>query len=220
MNISNWMRKIRDVKYDILVYPSAIVPQNMTPEQGEEYCNWFFSKIPERMEYFRRRCALDQLISPDLLDYSPESLVLVWRWFLGIARTEKTPQAYRAAMESGAKIFGESYIPRRVLSVISQFILHDIAMYVGECFVRNKDSLYWCYIPLEKEDICYNQPAVSRFRIVTEIPLPKGETMTVEGDADFHPIHMVGVQAARILHGAAKENDLYNIFMKWLNWAI
>lgn len=214
MNLRNFIRYKRDVKYHLLVYPSGIVPQNMTPEQGEEYCNWFISKIPERMEYFRRRCALDQFLSPDVLDYSPESLLIVWRWFLKIARTEKTPKETRRQMAPQAKVFGDSYIPQRVLSVATEFILHDIAMYVGECFVHNRPSLRWCYVPQVDNCVYRNQPAISTFHIVMDIC---GTRM--EGNDNFFPIHMVGVQAAGILHGTEKEADLYNIFMKWLDWA-
>lgn len=42
----------------------------------------FISSLPERLDYFCLKCVLDLQIKPKMLDYSADSLHLVWSWFL------------------------------------------------------------------------------------------------------------------------------------------
>lgn len=218
MKIRDYIRYKMDVKYELLVYPQEIGLENMTPEQGEEYVQWFLSKIPERMEYFRNRCAEDLGISVDELDYSPESLILVWRWFLKTARMEKVPREQLVQQRKAAGVLGDSFSATKVFSVATHFIMYDIAMYVGQCFVLNYPSLHWCFCPQPEDSVTVNQPAITQFHVVIEMNLPKFRV--VEADSEFYPIHMVGVQAASFYRNAQKETDLYNIFMKWAGWIV
>ncbi len=121
-----------DVKYDILVSPFGYDYYNMTPKEATANFEWFLSIIPERMDYFRNRCSNDLRISVDLLDYSAESLILVWRWFLSVARMEKTPKDILKKMREGAELFGDSFINQKQFTVSSQFMMRDIGIYVGQ----------------------------------------------------------------------------------------
>ena len=113
----------------------------MSKKTAKEAFDWYVAAIPGRMDYFRSRCAHDLKIPVETLDYSAESLIPVWRWFLKTARTEKTPKEELAWMQEGAKIFGESFVVRRVLTVATQFIVRDISMYIGECFRKESDAV-------------------------------------------------------------------------------
>jgi hypothetical protein len=206
MQMDNYTRFLNDIRYDLLLPPHGINYAGMTPKVAKEAFEWFVSKIPERMVYFRSRCAYDLNISIDELDYSEESLLLVWKWFLRTARTEDTPDDLLAQMKEKAKIFGSSYINYQQLTPVTHFILRDIAMYVGECYIRNYPCLYWSYRPKPKSSITVNQPVVAG--------------MISEGSGGSKPmffavIHMVGVQGGKILMGTQKESDLYNVFLIW-----
>ena len=207
-NISpeDYARFLNDVQYDLLIPPDGIHYSEMTPSVAKRSFEWFVSKIPERMAYFRSRCAHDLKIPIDRLDYSEESLLLVWKWFLRTARTEKTPEDLLAPMIEGAKIFGESYINWRQRTPVTIFIERDIAMYVGECFLAQSSKLYWSYRKKPKNDIILHQPTIEGLCEVHEGKVyPKR----------FAPIHMVGVQAGRILLGNQNDSDLYRIFQIW-----
>lgn len=203
---NNYLRFLRDVKYDLLVPPLGIDYTNMTSKQAKDSFEWFISKIPERMNYFRNRCAQDLNIPVEKLGYTTESLVFVWKWFINTARMEKTPKEELEKMQEAAKIFGESFINREQFTVATKFIMRDIGMYLGECYVLNYPNLYWTYKTKPKSSVTVNQPLIAGFR---------ASYMGKEGDIFFPPIHMVGVQAAKIYDQSQNVQDLYDIFVKW-----
>ena len=207
--ITDLMRFKKDVEYDLLAPLLALSFQEMTSKQAEENFRWFVSKIPERMEYFRNRCSNDLKVSIDELNYTADSLILVWRWFLQIARMEKTPKEELEKMKEGAKVFGDSFVNREQFTVATKFIMRDIGMYVGQCYVLNYPNLYWHFKTKPKNSVTVNQPLVAGFR---------AKYMDKEGAVFFQPIHMVEVRAANFYDKTQKETDLYNIFMKWVEY--
>jgi hypothetical protein len=205
----NTKRFLKDIEYDLLVPPLGLDFQRMTQKQAEENFDWFISKIPERMAYFRSRCADDLDILPEDLNYSPESLFPVWRWFLKTARMEKTPEEELEKMKEAVRIFGESFINREQFTVATKFIIRDIGMYVGQTYIMTYPQLYWHYRTKPRNSINLNQPLIAGFR---------AKYMGNEGDVYFQPIHMVEVQAANFFDKSQKETDLYGIFMKWVEY--
>lgn len=162
MNLFGLKRFLCHVKYDMPIPPTGLDFFSMTARQGEEHFEWFMSKIPERMDYLKARCAKDLKLSVTELDYSAESLILLWRWFLKTARMERTPKEEIEKMKEGAKIFGESFINRMRFTSTTEYIIHDIGMYVGQCFVLDYPQLYWSYKKGQKQSPCqcYSQPAI------------------------------------------------------------
>lgn len=181
--------------------------RKMAPTQAQENFEWFISKIPEQMAYFCRRCAADLKVSESALDFSPESLTLVWRWFIEIARIVPTQPEELKRLEAGAKIFGASFINKYQFSVASQFIMRDIGMYLGEVFVRNYPQLYWSYYTKPKNVQDVNEPLVFGFVIPTE--------GNIGGAFQFNPMVGPRVQGGHLLTGTQNEQDLLNVFRTW-----
>lgn len=202
----DYLRFLNDLPYDLLVSPYGFDYRTMTPAQAKKSFEWFMEHVPERLRYMRARCADDLKIEVGKLDYSAESLLLVWQWFLSTARLEKTPKEEIEEMKKGSEIFGESYICRVRLSIASRYMLRDIAIYLGECFIRNSSVLEWSYDTRPKSDVYVNQPLIKGF-IVTY----QGKN----GSARFAPIHMANVQAAKLYDHTQTQNDLFNIFKFW-----
>lgn len=207
--MTNFFRFLRDVPYDLLVPPEGCNYRAMTPAQAKRSFAWFLEHIPERMQYMRARCAKDLKISEERLDYSSESLVFVWRWFIKTARIEKTPQEEVEQMEKAAVIFGESYVNRTQFTVATQYILRDVAMYLGQCYVKNYKVLTWSYRTKPKSDVYLNQPLVSGFQSVYE-----GKCKPLS----FPPLHMARVQAAKIFKSTQSSYDLHDIFEYWCQY--
>lgn len=207
--MKNFFRFLRDVPYDLLVPPEGCNYRAMTPAQAKRSFAWFLEHIPERMQYMRARCAKDLKIPEERLDYSSESLVFVWRWFIKTARIEKTPQEEVERMEKAAVIFGESYVNRTQFTVATQYILRDVAMYLGQCYVRNYKVLTWSYRTKPKSDVYLNQPLVSGFQSVYE-----GKCKPLS----FPPLHMARVQAAKIFKSTQSSYDLHDIFEYWCQY--
>lgn len=70
-------RFVNDVKYDLLVPPLGLDFIKMTSNQAKENFDWFIGKIEERTMYLGNSCSKDLKISPDELDFSPESLKII-----------------------------------------------------------------------------------------------------------------------------------------------
>lgn len=205
----DYLRFFKDIPYDFLVSPYGYHFRDMTPAQANGSFSWFMEHIPERVQYLRTRCAKDLDIAAALLDYAPESLVLIWRWFLKSARTQKTPKEELAKMEEGAKVFGQSFINRTQFTVATLYMLLDIGMYLGQCFVKNYPALTWAYYTKPKTDVYVNQPVISGFQVTY-----RGQ----QGPISFPPLHMARTQAGKLFAHTQDEQDLFNLFEYWRNY--
>lgn len=198
-----------DVQYDLMVPPLGLDFNNMSPKQAKQNFDWCMSVMPERMEYFRERCSKDLKIPLSKLDYSPESLIIVWRWFLKTARLERTPKTELDKMIQAAKVFGESYINREQFTVATQFIMRDIGMYIGQVFVTNNSQLSWSYYIKPKNEVNVNQPVIVGFYYKDQY---------TEGEVKINPMNLVVGSAANIFNKRQNEKDIYEQYVKWVRW--
>lgn len=202
-----WKRK--QLQYIPLIPPICRPFKCMRGAEVEDYFQWYISHIKERIDYLSQ-------ISFVTLDYTPTSLVKIWKWFLKVARTQKMSDQdlqlkYReisAIDENLAKIVIEA--DKECLSLETEYIIRDIAMYLGEFFCVNHENIFWAYHTDTKKDSFANIPLLTGF---------VDNNFSPPFRADFEPNHMVGVQAARILRNASTSHDLLNIYNKWAKWA-
>ena len=71
--------------YSILPPPIHKPIRSLNKNEAQAYFEWYIGKLEERIEYL-------QSVSGVTLDYSPESLIPIWGWFLKNAEIEKTPE--------------------------------------------------------------------------------------------------------------------------------
>lgn len=203
------MRFIKDIKYDLLVPPLVIECSKMTPKQVKENFDWFISKIPERMEYFRKRCSSDMDIEVGKLDFSAESILYIWKWFLKTALVEKTPKSEVEEMKVKYSQFGVSWVEYERFSVVTEFILRDIGMYIGQAFVQSSELITWSYVSKPKNLVHENAPILIGF-------VDNGYNPQFR--PQLEPIGAVRGQALRLLTNESKEADLFNLFTRWLDF--
>lgn len=184
----------------------------MTGKQTKEYFQWFISQIPTRIEYLSFKCAEYLNIPQEKLDLSPESLILIWRWFLQVAQIGKTPKRELKRLREELGDFPESFRDYVIedsseeLTITTEYILRDIGMYMGEIFNREYDHIEWGYYSRPKSDMFVNKPLLIGFKDTAFDP--PFETV-------FEPIHMVGVQAANLFDKTHNENDLIKLYKIW-----
>lgn len=198
-----WRRK--KVAYNILIPPITKNMDQLTKTEAQEYFEWFTGKLVERTEYLRSYTKL-------LLDYSPESLVSLWAWFLRKAEIEATPKAQLEALKKrlieANSPFVDTILRDRTkqFTLETEYIIRDIGMYWGEIFVNNYPSIYWDYYTKPKRDLFVNRPLLRGF--------PNEIFPNKEGVA-FEPIYMTQVQASRIFNGEESKSDLLRIHRIW-----
>ena len=207
--MDKWMKFVKDIKYDLLIPPLGLECSKMTPKQAKENFNWFISKIPERMEYFRKRCSSDMNIDIEKLDFSTQSFLHVWTWFLKTAQVEKTPKNEVEKMKVKYAQFGDTWIEYERFSVATEYILRDIAMYLGQAFLHLGDFITWSYVTKPKNLIHVNSPILVGFVDNRYDPPFRPQ---------FDPIGAVRGQALKLLSKEVKETDLLDIFTKWTEY--
>ena len=94
----------------------------------------------------------------------------------------------------------------RQLTLETEYILRDIGMYVGETFRKNNLQIYWAYYTNPNRDFFVNHPL-----LMGVVDRTSGQPVNVV----FEPIHMVGVQASKLLDRSSKPEDLYKLYCWW-----
>lgn len=204
-------KRNKDIEYDMDFPPTGIDYDSWDKHTADRYFKWFIEQIPIRMEYFQKRVADDLKIEKLLLDYSPESLITVWDWYIKVAIIEDVPaETIKRIKQSPAyNLFGESYINKEQLSLNSILIQRDIGMYLAQVFLKESPKLQWTYEhdpPSKKvKNVFNNRPALTGF-------------IGVNHPYSFEPIHMVGVQGISVLEGDAKKQDLFDLYNQYSEW--
>lgn len=192
--------------YELLIPPLELEFPNMTRKQAKDNFDWFIKKIPERIEYLKNRCAEYLKIPLYKLEGEPESLINIWKWFIEIAHIEDIPEDELNQSRKSFAHLGESFIAKKRFSVVTEYIIRDIGMYIGNMYTSKYQNIYWGFYSSPKNDFFVNRPLLMGFIDNAYNPPFK---------AIFEPIHMTGIQAMRIFKNSANEDDLYNLFIKW-----
>lgn len=197
--------------YQLHCLPTESDYFKMSQQEAKDNFNRFMRIIPERIDYLVMRCANDLRVSRQMFTMSSESLVLLWRWFLQNACIAEMEEIEVSEMQKRFSHFGESFVGKKKLSAITEFVLQDIGIYMGEIFVKKESSIHWSCCTTPKNSVFINRPVLEGF--VDNNYSPPFHVV-------FEPIHMVGVQAAKLLSGnATDEKDLYNLYMQWEKYA-
>lgn len=181
-----WQRKV--LEYDICIPPLSKPYALLSSEEASDYFKWYVDKIPERIVYLSKIVSQKMGNREDRILLSPESLVIVWKWFLSVAKTEMD--------ESG----------HLQLDLQTEYIIRDIGMYLGELFNSRHESINWSYYETPKADFFVNRPVLTGFL---------DKSVSPPFQMVFEPIHMVRVQASRILTDRQKEDDLLRVYKNW-----
>ncbi len=190
--------------YDYLIPKLEKNIYDLSEKEAAEYYAWFVAQIPTRITYISKACAKDLHIPLEKMDCSPESLVLLWRWFRKKAKTEKIIPSLEAPTH-GAQYSGPS-LPRNQLTLETEYILRDIGMYLGEVFRKNCRNIHWTYYTQPKRDMYVNHPLLQGF-----VDRSTGTPF----NASFEPIHMARVQAIKLLNGKSMDEDLLKLYWFW-----
>jgi hypothetical protein len=196
--------KEKNLKYDILIPPLGKPYEKLNATEAKDYFNWYISRIEERTQYLSDFSGIE-------LNYSTNSLVVIWGWFLKNAEIEKTPSAKLDAIKKQLVdspflhvVLAES---KEQFSLETEYIMRDIAMYYGNVFVKNHKSLYWGYYTDTKKDSFANIPLVMGFEDRDFEPPFK---------ASFDPNGTIESCALNILDRTQRKVDLFNAYQKKL----
>lgn len=197
-------------RYDVLVPPFQLDYDNWVLSQAYEYKDWFVENMHERAEYVIKKSGVAKKQSANEWVASPEILIKVWKWFRSIVKYEPVPSKELEEQRSQFARFGENFITKKRLTVLSKLIIQDIAMLLSVMLTNNYSCLYWDVVRKPKNHIWINRPVIKGF-IDANPDYPK------PFDASFQPVHMVKVQAAKIPDSESSDTDLFDLYNYWIN---
>jgi len=189
----------------------------LSKKEADEYYNWFLTHIDERTDYLREKVSTSLNISIVCLDFSLESLKLIWKWFLQVAEISKVPKSVLKEIKKSLRGQPQSLVDHMVeqqkegLSVFTEYVLRDIGMYLAKMFIANYPCLYWTVINNPKSYISVNEPIIMGF-IDDDPSYPKPFR------PDLEPISLARNPAMNLFDNTQQENDLYDWALKWIQW--
>jgi len=155
---------------------------DMSKKEAQGYFDWFMETKSARLEQLKNLVD-DTGYEGARLDYSDESLVYVWRWYLDnvelVDRSEEeireevereTAGLTRIAISKGGvmtelnqrQMYEHFYSekPHQKISTPWRFIAMDIGIYLGECLIKKHPNkgLYWGYVTKPKRYVDVNRP--------------------------------------------------------------
>lgn len=212
MSLFKFFRRKMRIEYEIAVPPFDRLIDEFTSKMAKDYFDWYMEMIPSRIQYLSEVHLRHTKNNGNKLDYSPESLIDLWDWFIDIAEIEKTPSKNIKKLRKDLKGLPDSFVEHVVrenedrFTLLTEYIIRDIGMYMGEVLVKTSDQLSWSYFTKPKNLMHVNTPLLKGFIDDSfDPPFP----------LTFEPIHMVGVQASKIFDKEASKMDLFNLFQLW-----
>lgn len=178
--------------YEPLPLPTNKRMMALTAAEAQSFFDWYVRHIPERVRYLAKQCGLPAYTDSASYAWNPEYLRKIWKWFLRAAAIQQDPKTCR-----------------KQLSDMTESMLCDIGMYVGEMFVSLYPNLKWGYYT-EPKNCHTNHPMIFGF---------VDDSFTPPAHLPFEPTHLVGVRAAKMLHGEYVRSDLYDLFQYWAKYA-
>ena len=187
------------MEYEYMVSPIGSYDfANFTAKEAKEYFEWFMGEREKRVHI------LSEYIKSEgeemEFDYTPESLIPLWTWFLEKIRFEKRSEEELKKERAKFPEWMQEHISEDRPSIETLKYVLDIAVYFGEVFVRNNEGkLYWGYKTKPKRLISVNRPTILGFK----------------AGVDLEPIEIIltGVYRSR------RERDkayLYDSYYIWL----
>jgi len=150
--------------YPLMDPPDYKPYDDMTRVEAKKHLEWYVNQIPERLELLRNAFEATGGEVKEKLDYSVESLRILWQWFMPLITKEtKTTEE----LEKEAKLL-PSGATRNLekLSVGTLAIAMDIAIYLAEVFIRTCANVKWGLAKSRSKNyINYNRPVLLGFMV-------------------------------------------------------
>jgi len=187
--------------------PHGIVFAAMSKEQALDSFRWCMAKQPAMIEWLRGRIHADLNLPSAVLNYSPQSLLVLWTWMLSSARIEMQP--YETARDFCERAEQSERQPDPVtqfrFTYETQLIQLFVSMYFAKCFTVISDRLSWNCC-LTDSVILYGQPMLEGFI--------REENGKLKRTTCF-PYLLTSTHLDRVMYGTCRDTDLFSVFEEW-----
>lgn len=175
--------------------------EKMSKEEAQLHFEWYLKEIPERVELIKNAYFETNGGNIFDLDKTPQSLKKIWKWFLTIFEVvEKTDKEISEENEAVPDWLNDDiYSNNKKMSMGTQSIAMDIAIYFGEVFINEFEKIKWGYKTKPKSLVYLNKPVLVGFESGTELD----------------PSRVVYNLCLDEIDGETNQNALYELFEIW-----
>lgn len=188
------------MEYAFMHPPFEIKPfKEMSKKEAQNHFNWYIDDIPNRIVLLKNAYEFTSGKSKEELDYSPSSLIGLWKWYLNKVEIEEKS-------EEAKKLEGSQY-PEWVLSKISNrkislgwmAVAMDIVIYFSESFIKKHNSIHWGFVSKPKSLVYINKPVLVGFKT----------------SLDLDSINIIKNLTLKIVNGERDPEALLKLFEIW-----
>lgn len=197
-------------------------PLEFTAVEAKNYFDWYMSHLEDRCNYLMQLIQNTKGYENSVIDFTFDSLIVIWKWFLEHARVMHCRQSFSLAgllqnnvnKDIALEILQDN---KTVFTTETEYLIRDIGMYVGKTFTQAyPEKIRWAYRRTAKRYLHVNEPLLQGF--IQTRKSTDNSLLDKPFEPDFEPIWMVGVQAANIFDNTQQPEDLYNVCVKWSQW--
>lgn len=173
----------------------------MNKREAQQYFDWYMSQVPVRLKQLKEAYAETSGRDSGELDFSPQSLVPLWSWFLPwVAYEPKTAEEIQEELAKLPEWLHESFLEAPYdLSTGTLTLAADIAVYFAEVFRKKYPNLEWGFVIKPKSFMHVNRPILK----------DNNSTFILEPQ---HLLHVITLEAAE---NNLDQEALINLYTIW-----
>lgn len=191
------------MNYNLLEPPFNIKPfREMNKSEAQIHFDWYIQQIPKRIQMLSDAFELTGGGNKEDLDYSPESLVKVWNWFIQNAEILRKTKEEIALETKSLPILARNDISTNKISTGWLSVAMDIALYFAKCIIYNYDQIKWGILTKPKDLAYVNKPVLMGFKAKIELD--------VSG--------VINNQVIKVVNGEKNPNTLLGLYKTWVGW--
>ncbi len=152
------------IEYSEFLYPDYFTGfENLKGKDIKRCYEWYISqsvtRIAELEKYY-----LSNSKGHAKFDYTPESLIPLWKWFkLKIEMVPRPKEDIEKDRNNATNYFKE-YIPTMEFSKLTKSLILDISYYFAEIMIRNNSNINWGFFTKPKNRASVNSPVLLGFK--------------------------------------------------------
>jgi hypothetical protein len=195
------------MEYQLIIPPFEVKPfEDMDKNEAQTYFDWYISEIPKRLEVLKEYFEFSGGGSKELLNFTPESLKFLWKWYIPLLKMEKkTKEELKLELQQNPKWLKSEVLKGKFkISTQSKAIADDISIYFAEVVIKNFLKAKWGFMNKPKSYISVNQPILICFSNRTPM-----ETKA-----------LVEVMCLKVADGDKTPNQLYGTYCFWKKYDV
>jgi hypothetical protein len=152
------------MKYTIIQPPFTLKFREMPKPELKSYFDWFMEMIPERIKILEKAVCDSSEYSSWHADYSPNSLKILGKWFVGQVETRTRTSEELSSLKSGLSFPMD--VNNKELTNKTFSLAMDIGMYFSQVVLTNLPGTKWNQILKNVREADYGQPVIAGFGVV------------------------------------------------------